>query len=78
MIKTLIIISVLIYLGIGFILHLMFTYRFKIRAVIRIGDTYLEKELDGLEIAIICIFWIFTFPFIIKNILNQNKEDNDE
>lgn len=72
--KEVIIISLSIYLIIAFVWYLIFTYQFKFRMTVNVAGETLQKDFEGIELAIICLLWIIFMPIAIKNIL-KNKEE---
>ena len=38
-------------------------------------DKYWEKDMKGIELAILCILWILILPFSIKNLLKKDDEE---
>ena len=73
--KEIIIINLLIYLIIAFVWYLIFTYQFKFRMTVNVGGETLQKDFKGIELAIICLLWIFFMPPAIKNMLKNKNEE---
>lgn len=74
MISELILLIAIWYLIIAFAWYCIFTYQFNFRMTVNVGGETLQKDFKGIELAIICLLWIFFFPPAIINML-KNKED---
>lgn len=75
MVKELIILNVIIYFAIAYLWYLIFTYQFTFKARIKVAGEYWEKDMKGIELAILCILWILILPFSIKNLLKKDDEE---
>ena len=76
MISKLILLTAIWYLITAFAWYCVFTYQFNFRMTVNVGGETLQKDFKGIELAIICLLWIFFFPPAIINMFKKNKEDN--
>lgn len=75
MIKELIILNIIIYLFVAYFWYLIFTYQFTLKARIKVAGEILEKDMKGLELAVLCMLWIIFIPFSIKNLFKKNNDE---
>lgn len=73
--KELIFIDIIIYLGIAVAFFITFKTRFNLRCTIKVKDECYQKDLSGILLVIICLFWIISIPHALKGTENMNKEE---
>ena len=74
MIKDLLIFNIFFYLLLAFVWQILFEYKILIKCCYKVNGKEELKQLSGIKLTLICLFWIVLLPIIIKK-ANVKEEE---
>lgn len=74
MVKTLIIFNIILYLILAFVWQIIFENKFTMKYSYKSNGKEEIRQITGIKLAFLCLFWIVFLPFAIINTKAKEEE----
>lgn len=74
MVKTLIIFNIILYLILAFVWQIIFENKFIMKYSYKLNGKEEIRQITGIKLAFLCLFWIVFLSFAIKNTKAKEEE----